>query len=289
MDTEIEAKATELGERYGYVMPLARLLALERPAIGDPNRWMTASDVGLGTEHVPELIRLMADPHWDRLDSELPEVYAPVHAWRALADLRAEEAIPALIELLVCNDEAYDDWVAEEVPVVLGKIGSGSIPALSSYLEACRDDRPSCLAASRSVAQIGMQHPEARERCVGILMATLERHAENHPALNGFLVSDLVDLDALDAVPLIAAAFDAGNVDESILGDMEDVEIQLGLRQERSTPATPFVWARSQPTATDPESAKERRREQTAVARNKAKRKQSDATRKKARQRKKKR
>ena len=287
MDPKLDARAVELGERYGYPMPVARLLALGRPALGDPDRWISAAELELSTEHVPELIRLMMDGRWDTLEASSPAVYAPVHAWRALGDLRAEEAIPALTALLFGNDEVSDDWVSEDVPVVLGLIGAGAIPALESYLGACRDDRPSCLSASSSIAQVGMRHPEEHDRCVQILMAKLEGHGEQHPALNGFLVGDLVDLKAQEAIPTIRAAFEAGSVDESIQGDLEDVEILLGLRQERSTPAEPFVWARSDPAATGTSSADEGRDVRGEKAKKKAKRKQAEQTRKKARQRKK--
>jgi len=65
----------------------------------------------------------------------------------------------------------------------------------------------------------------------------LERFGENDPELNGFLVSYLVDLGAVESISCIQAAFEKECVDFSIIGDLEDVEIHLGLREERSTPA----------------------------------------------------
>lgn len=49
------------------------------------------------------------------------------------------------------------------------------------------------------------------------------------PGLNGFIISDLVDLQAVQAAPIIKRAFAAECVDLSVMGDWEDVQIKLGL------------------------------------------------------------
>jgi hypothetical protein len=51
-------------------------------------------------DQVPELIRMALDEdlHW--ADTESAEVWAPLHAWRTLAQLRAEAAVEPLIGLL---------------------------------------------------------------------------------------------------------------------------------------------------------------------------------------------
>lgn len=46
-----------------------------------------------------------------------------------------------------------------------------------------------------------------------------------------------MDLQAVESASIIEAAFVAKNVDISIHGDWEDVQIELGLLQERLTPA----------------------------------------------------
>ena len=54
--------------------------------------------------------------------------------------------------------------------------------------------------------------------------------------LNGSLVSSLVALGAVEAAPLIEQAFAAGQVDEMVMGDWEDVQIAFGLKAEREAP-----------------------------------------------------
>lgn len=42
MDPELDVRAAELGEHYGYSMPVARLLALGGPGEDTPDRCVTA-------------------------------------------------------------------------------------------------------------------------------------------------------------------------------------------------------------------------------------------------------
>ena len=87
------------------------------------------------------------------------------------------------------------------------------------------------------LAYIGREHPETRDRIVQIITTTLEaRHASNDPVINGFWIADLLGLQAVESYPVIKAAYEAGSVDPMALGDLEDVEIELGLKEKRETP-----------------------------------------------------
>lgn len=283
MKPEMGASATELGERYGYSLPVARLLSLGVPVGGDPSEWATAEELGLGAEDTPELIRLLLDERWDSAESDAPEALAAIHAWRVLGDLRAVEAVPALIAFLKRYDDDVYDWATSEIPIVLGMIGPAAIPALKDYVEACLAYTPSCGSAAAALTEVGRRHPEARDRCVEILTAKLERHREQDPTLNGFLIGALIDLGAVESEPAIRAALVAGAVDLAIAGDLEDVQIELGLRAERSLPSADREGGSVAARGTTAEGATPRK----ARADKKSKRKQADETRKKARRRKK--
>jgi hypothetical protein len=192
--------------------------------------------LGLGPEHVPDLIRMALDEelYWSEVENEA--VWAPIHAWRALAQLHAEEAAQPLTRLLYRIDEYDDDWVGEEIPRVFGHIGPAAIPVLADYLADDAHGLWARVAAAQGLQEIGERHPEARSAAINALTETLERFMDHDRTLNAFLISYLVDLDAVEAAPLMERAFEAEQVDLAVMGDWEDVQMELGLLDERETP-----------------------------------------------------
>jgi hypothetical protein len=168
-------------------------------------------------------------------DVDDPESWAPIHAWRALGQLGAEAAIDPLVDLI----EKWDDWdfYTEEVPEVFRLIGPASLPALTAFL-----DRPTANpfmrgTAAQGIAKIGRMHPETRETAVRTLMDRLSAYRENDIHYNTVLIGPLLDLEAVEAIPLLREIYAAEDaVDESWYGDIEDVEISFGVRTARDTP-----------------------------------------------------
>jgi hypothetical protein len=276
-----------------YAEPVSQLLTL-----GDcrgSQDWPDYLALGIGPAQIPDLIRMVEDDELNWADSESLEVWAPVHAWRALGQLRAEAAVGPLLGLLWRIDEYNDDWVGEEIPEVLGMIGPVAVPKLADYLAAPLEGLWARVAAAHALAEVGTRHPEGREDCVAALIGTLDGFAQHDPTLNGFLISYLVDLEAVEAAPLMEKAFAADLVDISILGDWEDAQIELGLLEERLTPAPQYVWLpellppesrRRRQTASTPQWKQEREAERRQKERRKAKRKRQKRARKKQRKRK---
>jgi hypothetical protein len=225
--------------RRTYQEPVARLLDYgECHLAGDGPAglgWLNyVSDLELTAEHVPELIRLACDAALHTAESEDPVVWAPTHAWRALGQLRAVEAVAPLLGLL--RERADDDWVDIELPYVFGLIGPGAIPHVTDFLADQSVTTEPLITAIKCLLEIAERNPPSRNECIDILARRLKCGAENDPTVNGFLISALIDLEAIETIGLIRQAFDQQVVDLSIAGDVEDVEMEFGLRRQRSTP-----------------------------------------------------
>lgn len=244
----METKSTP--DAGAYPPPLDRLLGLGGLFTrGDD--WRDYPGMGIGPGHVPDLIRMAGDPELNYADEDDPRVYAPLHAWRALGQLAAPEAAAPLALLLVQLPD--DDFASEELPEVLGMIGAAAVGPATGLLANPALEEETRISAARALHEIGRRHPELRDRCVEVLTRQLERWAEQAEGLNGFLVDALVELRAVEAAPLMQAAFEAGLADPSIRGDWEDVQIDLGLLEERLTPRRPPPWiARLQAPRTPP-------------------------------------
>lgn len=203
--------------------------------------------VGLTAEHIPELIRIIEDfdlffmPDDDLDDEDPAEGYAPIHAWRALGQLKAEEAIPALVDLVMQVDDWDIDWVIEEIPFVMAEIGPACIPALAGYLKEKEKEEWATATLSGAIAEIGKAHPESRDACVASLEEGLKNYETNLPYMNASMIHDLTTLNASESAELVKKVYESENVDLSLNGDYEDFQIEVGLLEERITPARNYL------------------------------------------------
>ena len=239
MARDMTSSSQSADARRTYQEPVARLLDYgECHLAGDGPAdlgWLDyVSDLELTAEHVPELIRLACDATLHTAEAENPAVWAPAHAWRALGQLRAVEAVAPLLELL--RGRADDDWIDIELPYVFGLIGPGAIPPVTDFLADRSVTTEPLITAIKCLKEIAQRNPPSRDECIDLLAHRLNCGAENDPTVNGFLVSALIDLEAIETISLIRQAFDQQVVDLSIAGDVEDVEMEFGLRRQRSTP-----------------------------------------------------
>lgn len=220
--------------KYNYEPPVDKLLTY-----GDcreMHNWPNYLEFGFTEVHIPELIRMATDPELNTAYSDTLEVWAPVHAWRTLGQLKAEDAIEPLIGMLKHIDEDDADWVNEELPEVLGMIGPSALSFLKKYATDTTNHFYARIATLRSIKEIAINHVYTRDECVVFLSEQLKNYQENDTSLNGFLIGYLMDLQAIESSMLIQQAFRANCVDEIIAGDWEDVQVEFGLIEERKTP-----------------------------------------------------
>lgn len=252
-----------------YPPPVAGLLRLGEEQLTEP--WIDYPARGIGREHVPDLIRMVRDPALHEGDPEGSEVWAPLHAARALGQLRAAEATGSLYQAMVEDLERDGDYVREEMPAVFAMIGPPTLPVLSAALRDPTADLYARWAVADMIGAVAERHPEVRAECVGLLVAQLERSAENDPELNAGIISCLVDLKEVDAAPLIERAFAAGEVEEMVMGGWQDVRYELGLGPRPARRTRPFFP--DQPPARTPKSrAQERARNRKRQAKKSKKR-----------------
>jgi hypothetical protein len=270
---------TDAGAAAGYGPPVDALLGRGVPSYS-LNEWADyPAEHGLGAEHVPDLVRMATDQALHDADADSPKVWAPVHAWRALGQLRAEAAIEPVLRLLE-EASASDDWAFTDLPTVLARIGRPAIPALRRFLTEPNADTLPHNAAAEALRNMADLDPSLRDEAVAILSERLEAHAENDPELNAFLVSFLTDLGAVEAAPIMERAFAADDVDEFVCGDWEDIQVELGLLEKRLTPPRSYA-PRPLPAAPQPAEPQAPK----SKSRKKSKRKMQKQSRKQNRKR----
>lgn len=258
-------------------------------------RWPEELDylpLGFGSEHIPDLIRMVLDDDLYWANSDSLEVWAPVHAWRVLGQLQAEAAIEPLLTRLDLVDEEDNDWASEELPQVFAMIGATAVASLFAYLADPTHDTWACVAAAESLEEIGKAHPEARKACVAALKELLEGFEDNDRTVNAFIISNLLDLKAVQTAQLMERAFAADAVDLSVAGDWEEVQIQMGWKIARETPIPEGGWFGAEAQREDliaaalrDEQEQSRHSAPKDKAKTKARRKQAKKSRQKNRKR----
>jgi hypothetical protein len=295
-----------------YHDPVAGLMRLGEVDSG--RDWRDYLALGFTEQHVPELCRMILDEDLFWADSDSDEVWSAVHAWRTLAKLKSEEAIPCLIELLGRVDAYDDDWTAEDLPVVFGHLGQAALKPLEAFLVDTSHGMWSRIGASNSLAKIAERDSTLQDESVAILSRQLANFADQELIFNAILIGNLLDLKAVSAAPIIEQAFAANQVDLMVQGDWEAVQIELGLLAERTTPPPDFRKLMAAQMGIDPaaildnlksvaqvesqqqterpmvqvesQQQAERKAAAQAKAKARAKRKQAKQTRKKQRKRK---
>ena len=216
-----------------FLPPVSQLLT-QGDCRSNSSKWPNYLELGFSSEHIPELIRMLSDEDLLNADSDSEEVWSSVHAWRVLGQLQAVEAVKPLLEQVYRIDDEDADWVSEEYPKVFMMIGPQAIPELSSYL-ATGYGLFARICVANGIKEIGIEYPDSREQCVETLTKQLTQFSHNDESLNGFLISFLVNLEAVVSIDVIRKAFQNESVDHGIIGDFEDIEIAMGLRLTRST------------------------------------------------------
>lgn len=213
-----------------YTPPVSALLTYAdcRDLDSDHPDWVDyPQQFGLTDADIPELIRMAIDPEISQLESDRIEVWSSAHAWRALAQLGATEAIEPLITLFGQDD----DWVTIDMPKVFSKLGAAAIDPLIAFLSDDDRDTKARILAADCLSRIAQDHDDLREKCVQAIVHELEQFETNAEEINTMLINCLLDLNFAEAAPLIERVYEAGQVDQFMVGTWASVQVELGLKQ----------------------------------------------------------
>ncbi len=208
-----------------YSAPVNKLLSF-----GDCRnfeKWPNYLELELTEKHVAELIQMAIDKDLHHTNMDELSAWAPIHAWRALAQLKARRAIKPLLNLF--EELIDDDWADDELPTVFAMIGPAALPSLANYLSEVDHGESPLILAANCVAEIGLKNSGVQEKSISILTERLKKFEDNSPGINSFLIWFLTDLKAIGSMDTIREAYHRECVDLTIVGDLTFVEYKLGL------------------------------------------------------------
>lgn len=196
--------------------------------------WENYLHLGFCTDDIAALLDILCDKSLldAYLESDLG--WAPLHAWRVLAQLKSTEAIEPIFKLSA--QYPHNDFMISELPVALSMIGQ---PARSAVVEALLGGNAAegqKKLAAAALGEMALRQPEQRGDVIEVFRQYLQSPDPDSPVHNGLLVCHLLDLKAIELLDELRAFYKNDYADISITGDIEDVEIELGVRKTRTTP-----------------------------------------------------
>ncbi len=221
-----------------YTGSVAKLLELggDDMMLGDVwNGHNYAVEFDLNDADLPQLRQMAMDEALINANPDTQaEAWAPIHALRAIGFIGTEAATQTLLDFL--HELRRYDFISEDISETFSVIGPTAIPHLSAYLADTERDEMHRSDASYALAALGHRYPDARPKIVKILTAQLEHYTENGSDLNTTIIGILTDWQVTETLSLIETAYREGHVEEFFM-DWEDVQVGMGLKDSRDTPA----------------------------------------------------
>lgn len=165
-----------------------------------------------------------------------PRLWTRLHAVRVL--MRLGEAAQTAVEPLLPLLDEEDDDLREEMPFFYGAMGPLAVEPLARLLNDQEAETFQRAGAADSLQEIAAEFPELRARIVSLLEQTLIAETEDE-TVNGFLITNLLDLGARESLPIIEQAYEEERVDLYVV-DMGDVEEHFGLPRSSKHRRIPF-------------------------------------------------
>jgi len=191
-----------------YLPPITRLLS----------RWSTdnaipdAEVLAQGKILIPELIRLAFDEEW-------PVHGAPAHAVRYLRQLR-DAKVTELGELSTWLDRASGNWRNELITRHFSKIGGCTTSELETIGADVLAETSTRISAVEALAERAKRLPALRKRYIAFVRTMLTRpeaDTASEETIVGFLIGDVLKLEARELYPEIERAFVDDRVDTKVI------------------------------------------------------------------------
>jgi len=192
-------------------------------------------ELGFNEDNIDDLIEIALDNDFRFCESDdEKENYYPCHAIQILGQLNTLKPFDALLKRIDFFVE--DDYYTNAVAHYLRKVGSTKKKELLTYfLNPCNEETNRLLILE--VLETFMEDNSSfNKELEEALLEYLNRDDELYDLLNASAIFDLIDLSGAKHIDLIRKVFDTKPVDIYYDGDLEDVEIKLGLREKRSKP-----------------------------------------------------
>jgi hypothetical protein len=217
-------------ETEPYLPPLDQVLEFGDIPAEELQQW--AISVGIGQEHIPELLRMARDRRLATIEADIPAAWAMVHAFDLLKNF---DLAPYVADLLPIFDIDFDR-LNDDLIGMLAEVGPVALPELVVYLQDYSRWVWGRTRVANILQQIAERNPAVRQEVVSLLSGMLSDPLSDHEVVITGVMGALLELKATETIPLIRRAFELEKIDESMYGSWEHVLEEFGVAADADDP-----------------------------------------------------
>ena len=193
------------------------------------------SELGFSRDDIDGLIEIALDVDLELSNSSVDkERYIPCHALTALGQFEEIKPFDEILERLEFFED--DDYYREAVLYYLRKVSYLKLDDLIEYFLDRTKKLGLRLLVLEGIEEAFKNDTSLNDRMVEVFVEFLQRDDELDDMVNAVVIFMLIDMTEDKYIDLIRKVFDTKPVDVFYDGDLEDIEIKLGLREKRSKP-----------------------------------------------------
>ncbi len=252
---------------------VAKLLSLGRDRLLKSQKISYVKKFGINQEDVPQLLELAQDmdiyryDYGDTPEDEGLEFFGVIHAWYALSELEVPEFKEMLIEMVEDgDDDDYDDWILDDFVELIVPYRKDMYEYFKEGALKKTNSTWTRLCYVYSINEM-LKADEVTLQEVEKLLVEILGHGENN-IVNASVMGICVDNKLIQYHQLIKECYARDAIDLMHMGDLEDVEIKMGLREARDTDEEPTMLQKSLLGMEDNEKRSTFVRESPKVGRN---------------------
>lgn len=161
-----------------------------------------------------------------------------LHALYLLKEIKAEESLPAVLELLRQPEKLLDfclsDLLTDNIWQVIYTLGFNQANQLAEFLKEPFNYAFARSEASVALTQIILHHPERRKEIIDLYKNVIDFFLSNKTdktiiddTLISLMIGDIIEFNGKELLPEIKLLFDEEMADESVSGSLQEITDEL--------------------------------------------------------------
>lgn len=221
-----------------YSEKIKQLFELGREPLMYASKELKYDRFNFTSDDIEELIKLALDESDENLEYEKYQeiidrfFYGTIHALNILGKIKAIESIVPILDKFD-KAKGTNEFLTDSLVDYISNMGNDGLDYFEKYIF----ENPKSyemITIFDGIDKIVEKEPSSANRIEEIMIRYLNND-KTHPSSLSFAISTLIKIGGVKHIDLIRNIFRTKEVDELLMGDLEHIEVELGLREKPFT------------------------------------------------------